>query len=107
MQSKSQHREGTPSWFSERDQHLGEIVNQLLAGEDVDVEGEIAGLRNGGSGEGDDGGDDEAMEDVQGDDTQPEHHQGGSGGAGADATGGDPRQEGEDSRRGGSDGGRA
>ncbi|KAJ9626526.1 hypothetical protein H2203_004159 [Taxawa tesnikishii (nom. ined.)] len=103
MQAKSQHKDGTPSWFSARDQRIGEIINQLLAGEDVDVENEVQNIQNGG--DDDQGGDDDIMEDVE--DTQPDHHRQGSGGAGPDATGGDPREEGEDSRRGGEDGGRA
>ena len=39
MQAKSQHKEGTASWFSQRDQHLGEIINQLLSGDEVDIDG--------------------------------------------------------------------
>jgi len=108
MQAKSQHKDGTPSWFSERDQHLGEIVHNLLQGEEVDVQHEIQTLGSSDRhGDGGNGGDDDVMEDVPGDDTAPDHHRAGSGGAGKDATGGDPRDEGGDSRRGGSDGGRA
>ena len=51
--------------------------------------------------------DDETMEDVDGADEDPSHQRGGSGGAGPDATGGDVREEGEQSREGGADGGRA
>lgn len=104
MQAKSQHAEGKSNWFSPRDLRLGEIINTLLSGEDVDVQAEVENLRreNGGNGGGE--GNDEEMEDVQ---DESEHHRQGSGGAGADATGGDPREEGEDSRRGGEDGGRA
>ena len=109
MQSKSQHKEGTPSWFSQRDQHLGEIVDQLLQGDEVDVQQEVStlGRPDRGGDNGDQGGDDDVMEDVQGPDAGNDHHRAGSGGAGADATGGDPREEGEDSRRGGAEGGRA
>ncbi|KAE8355546.1 proteasome complex subunit Rpn13 ubiquitin receptor-domain-containing protein [Aspergillus coremiiformis] len=104
LQSKSQHERGDPSWFSPRDLKLGDIVNALLQGEDVDVEHEIANLPRGPSG----GDDDETMEDVEGVDHNPNHnHSGNSGGAGADATGGDIREEGEESREGGADGGRA
>lgn len=105
MQAKSQHKEGNPSWFSARDKGLGDIIHQLLSGEDVDVEEEVRGLsqQNGGSG----GDDDDVMEDAPGSNSQPEHHRQGSGGAGPDATGGDPREEGEFSREGGADGGRA
>jgi len=108
MQSKSQHKDGTASWFSHRDQNLGDIVNQLLQGEEVDVEEEVANMRQQNGDRGPDGGDnDEAMEDAPGPDAGDEHHRQGSGGAGQDATGADPREEGEGSRRGGADGGRA
>ncbi|OJJ49744.1 hypothetical protein ASPZODRAFT_58550 [Penicilliopsis zonata CBS 506.65] len=106
LQSKSQHEQGNPNWFSPRDLKLGDIVNALLQGEDVDVETEIALLPRGPMG-GDDN-DDETMEDVEGVDHDPSHNHGGSsGGAGPDATGGDIREEGEQSREGGADGGRA
>ncbi|KAF2722773.1 hypothetical protein K431DRAFT_311465 [Polychaeton citri CBS 116435] len=102
MQSRSQHRDGTASWFSERDQRLGQIVDSLLQGEDVDIEQEVEEIRRGGGGNS--GGDDTDMMDA---DQPPEHHRQGSGGAGPDATGADPRDEGEASREGGADGGRA
>ncbi|KAF7588840.1 adhesion regulating molecule 1 [Aspergillus hancockii] len=103
LQSKSQHENGDPSYFSLRDLRLGEIINTLLQGEDVDVEHEIANLPRGPGGD-----DDETMEDVEGVDHNPSHNHGGnSGGAGPDATGGDIREEGEESREGGADGGRA
>ena len=105
LQSKSQN-ERDLAYFSPRDLKLGEIVNTLLQGEEVDVEEEIAHLPRGGpSGGGDD---DETMEDVEGVDRDPDHQRGGSsGGAGPDATGGDVREEGQGSREGGADGGRA
>ncbi|KAF3398325.1 hypothetical protein F1880_005843 [Penicillium rolfsii] len=104
LQSQSQHENGDPSWFSPRDLKLGEIVDVLLQGEDVDVEHEIANLPRRPSG----GDDDETMEDVEGTDHDPNHNHGGSsGGAGPDATGGDIREEGQESREGGADGGRA
>ncbi|KAF9890295.1 adhesion regulating molecule 1 [Aspergillus nanangensis] len=103
LQSATQHENGDLGWFSPRDLRLGEIVNTLLEGEDVDVEHEIANLPRGSGGD-----DDETMEDVEGIDHDPNHgHGGSSGGAGADATGGDVREEGENSREGGADGGRA
>ncbi|KAJ5985443.1 hypothetical protein N7499_008276 [Penicillium canescens] len=100
MQSQSQHENGDLSWFSPRDLKLGEIVDVLLQGEEVDVEHEIANLPRRSSGD-----DDETMEDVDG--HEPNHHGAGSGGAGPDATGGDVREEGQESREGGADGGRA
>ncbi|KAL4809533.1 proteasome complex subunit Rpn13 ubiquitin receptor-domain-containing protein [Aspergillus unguis] len=104
LQSKSQSDEADPSFWSARDLKLGWIVNQLLQGEDIDVEGEIATIPGGPS----NGDDDETMEDVEGVDHDPNHNHGGSsGGAGADATGGDIREEGQGSREGGADGGRA
>ncbi|KAG9664481.1 hypothetical protein KCU95_g19260, partial [Aureobasidium melanogenum] len=102
LQSKSQHPSGDASWFSSRDKRYGEIINNILAGEEVDVGFEIQRLRGGDDDDDDEGGDDVDMEDAQ-----PEHHRQGSGGAGADATGADPREEGEASREGGADGGRA
>ncbi|OCK77543.1 hypothetical protein K432DRAFT_384605 [Lepidopterella palustris CBS 459.81] len=106
LQSKTQHPQGNASWFSERDQKLGQIVDMLLSGEEVDVAEELRELTNRrGPGRPDD--DDETMDDVEGTDHPSGHHRQGSGGAGADATGGDIREEGEESREGGADGGRA
>ncbi|KAL4924401.1 uncharacterized protein BDV17DRAFT_274478 [Aspergillus undulatus] len=104
LQSKSQSDDADPSYWSPRDLRLGVIVNSLLQGEDVDVETEIANLPKGPS----NGDDDETMEDVEGVDHDPNHpHRGSGGGAGPDATGGDVREEGQGSREGGADGGRA
>ncbi|KAI5209820.1 hypothetical protein AUEXF2481DRAFT_5804 [Aureobasidium subglaciale EXF-2481] len=97
LQSKSQHPGGDVSVFSSRDKRYGEIINNILAGEEVDVGYEVQRLRD----------DDEGGDDVDMEDAQPEHHRQGSGGAGADATGGDPTVEGEASREAGADGGRA
>ena len=102
LQSKSQSPTGDASWFSPRDLKLGQIVDQLLQGEQVNVREELADVPRG-----EQGGDDEAMEDVEGTSGPSEHHRGGSGGAGPDATGGDYREEGQGSREGGADGGRA
>ena len=116
MQSKSQHPRGDAAWFSPRDQKLGQIVDMLLSGEEVDVADELretgasAADRRGGGAlpDDDDDDDDETMEDVQQGSSQlSDRRQQGSGGAGADATGGDVREEGEESREGGADGGRA
>lgn len=105
MQSQGQHANREPSWFSPRDLKLGEIVDVLLQGEEVDIEHEIANLPLRPPGDDDD---DETMEDVEGTDRDPSrHHSTGSGGAGPDATGGDVREEGQESREGGADGGRA
>ncbi|KAH7398451.1 proteasome complex subunit Rpn13 ubiquitin receptor-domain-containing protein [Pyrenochaeta sp. MPI-SDFR-AT-0127] len=104
LQSKSQHRRGDPSWFSERDLKIGQIVDLLLNGEEIDVHGELAGIDNTSAGNDDD----ETMEDVEGTDHSASRNRHGStGGAGAGATGGDIREEGEESREGGADGGRA
>lgn len=89
---------------------MGEIVNTLLQGEDINVQHEIANLPRGPGGGGSGGGndDDETMEDVEGAHHDPNHnHSGGGSGAGLDATGGDIREEGEGAREGGADGGRA
>lgn len=105
MQSKPQGRNGDPSHFSPRDRKIGDIVNRLLQGEEVDVTRELAAVRNTTSRDDDDD-EDEQMEDA---DTRrvPRARHGSTGGAGADATGGDVREEGEDSREGGADGARA
>lgn len=101
MQSKTQSREGEHSWFSERDQRIGQVIDRLLQGEDVDVTAEIDHIRGGGNAGTD--GDADAME-VDQDRSLARQ---GSGGAGQDAGNGDPREEGEASREGGADGGRA
>ena len=102
MQSRSQHSSGDADWFSQRDQRLGQIVDLLLSGEEVDVEREVQDIRQNGSG-GDGGADGQGggADDLMDLDRQE------TGGAGPDATGGDPREEGETSREGGADGGRA
>jgi hypothetical protein len=100
LQSKSQHPLGDASWFSPRDLGIGQIVDRLLNGEEVDVQTELAVAASQNPDE------DETMEDA---DEQPTHRNrhGSTGGAGAGATGGDIREEGEESREGGADGGRA
>ncbi|KAI9756259.1 MAG: hypothetical protein M4579_003926 [Chaenotheca gracillima] len=104
LQSKSQSPTGDPSFFSARDYGLGSIVDRLIQGEDVDVSGAISHLND----DDEDGDrDDDVMEDVEGPGGPASHERGGSGGAGADATGGDIREEGEEAREGGADGGRA
>ncbi|KAK4902028.1 hypothetical protein LTR27_000929 [Elasticomyces elasticus] len=104
MQSAPQNKDGKLGLFSARDQKIGQVIDALLQGEEVDIEQEAREIREGGQGDdGDDGGDADAMEvDHGGSLTRQE-----TGGAGQDATGGDPREEGEASREGGADGGRA
>ncbi|KAI8632073.1 proteasome complex subunit Rpn13 ubiquitin receptor-domain-containing protein [Xylariaceae sp. FL1651] len=106
LQSKPQGRNGDPSWLSPRDRKIGDIVDRLLQGEEVNVARELALINNSDNDDahGDDG--DATMEDVEGRGNSNEPH-GGSGGAGADATGGDIREEGEGAREGGADGARA
>lgn len=106
LQSKPQGRSGDPAWFSPRDLKIGEIVDKLLQGEEVDVNRELASIRNNDDDTRRDADDDETMEDVEGH-GDPNAHRRGGGGAGPDATGGDFRQEGEDAREGGADGARA
>lgn len=105
LQSSPQSSSGDPTWLSPRDRKIGEVVNRLLQGDEVDVTAELAAVRNTRGGGRRDGDGDETMEDATG--RGDEHHEPGSGGAGADATGGDVRQEGEESREGGADGARA
>jgi len=101
LQSKPQASD--PSKFSDRDRKICNIVDTLLQGEEINVEQEIADARAGNSGGDADG--DETMEDAEGHGSSEPH--GGSGGAGAGATGGDIREEGAEAREGGADGGRA
>lgn len=109
LQSKPQGRSGDPAWLSPRDLKIGDIVDRLLQGEEVDVNRELASVRNNNddSRRDADDDDDEPMEDVEGHGDRSAHHRSGQGGAGPDATGGDFREEGEDAREGGSDGARA
>ncbi len=101
LQSKPQGRSGDTAWLSPRDRKIGDIVDRLLQGEEVDVTRELSSVRNNNDDDNEPGDEDATMQDV---DEQPH---GGSGGAGADATGGDIRDEGEDAREGGADGARA
>jgi len=107
LQSKPQGRRGDPSWYSPRDRKIGDIVDRLLQGEEVDINRELASVRDNNDDSRPDDDDDETMEDVEGHGDSSEQPHGGSGGAGPDATGGDVRQEGEDAREGGADGARA
>ncbi|KAH8675833.1 proteasome complex subunit Rpn13 ubiquitin receptor-domain-containing protein [Xylariales sp. PMI_506] len=89
LQSKPQGRRGDPAWFSPRDLKIGEIVDALLQGEEVNVQAELASVVNNNNDEpSHDDDDDETMEDVEGRRDSSDPH-GGAGGAGPDATGGD------------------
>src|SRR5579862_587060 len=89
LQSKSQSARGDASYWSARDRRLGEIVDELLQGEEMDVQSAIDQVRD------QDPDEDEPMEDAEHSGHPGGHHQGGSGGAGPGATGGDVREEGE------------
>ncbi|KAK3341409.1 proteasome complex subunit Rpn13 ubiquitin receptor-domain-containing protein [Lasiosphaeria hispida] len=110
LQSKPQGRNGNPAYLSPRDLKIRDVVDKLLQGEEVNINRELASVRNRNNEDEDsrrDGDDDETMEDVEGAGDSHGHHEGGSGGAGPGATGGDFREEGEDAREGGADGARA
>ena len=107
MQARSQHKDGDANWFSQRDQRLGQIVDLLLSGEEVNVTQEIEEIRQQGRDGGDDGDGDGGEGDGGGDADLMDFEGPETGGAGQDATGGDPREEGEASREGGADGARA
>ncbi|KAF1919726.1 proteasome complex subunit Rpn13 ubiquitin receptor-domain-containing protein [Ampelomyces quisqualis] len=62
LQSKSQHPRGDASWFSERDLKIGQIVDLLLNGEEIDAQAELANVSGADPG----GDEDETMEDVEG-----------------------------------------
>ena len=99
LQSKSQHPQGDRAWFSPRDEKIGQIVDRLLQGDEVNVQEEYANTSNDQGGDGDD----EAMEDAG-----PASHGDIQGNIGSgDPFMGDPGNEGEESREGGADGGRA
>jgi len=50
MQSKPQAQNGDPSWFSPRDLKIGQIIDTLLQGEEVNVQEEIAQIGSGNGG---------------------------------------------------------
>lgn len=87
LQSKSQSPNNDPAHFSSRDLKIGEVVDSLLQGEEVDMQQAASEMRAGRQTYEDE---DETMEDAEG---QGNH--------------GDMRDEGEDAREGGADGGRA
>lgn len=91
LQSREQ-PPGQHHQFSHRDLKLGQIVNDLLQGNEVDPQSELADLRNGNASDEDDG--DTDMQDA-------------TEGHGPDATGSDVREEDQGSGDGGADGGRA
>lgn len=62
LQSKSQHPQGDMAWFSPKDLKLGDIVDRLLQGDQVDARQEYNSARN--DGEGGEG--DAEMEDAPG-----------------------------------------
>ncbi|KAK4694404.1 26S proteasome regulatory subunit N13, partial [Lecanoromycetidae sp. Uapishka_2] len=99
LQSQSQHPQGDKDWFSPRDLKIGEVVNKLLQGDEVDARQEV---RDAGNQQGDDGHDD-TMEDPP-----PASHGDIQGNIGSgDPSMGNVEDEGEESREGGADGGRA
>ncbi|KAL8736293.1 MAG: hypothetical protein Q9166_000448 [cf. Caloplaca sp. 2 TL-2023] len=104
LQSKTQHAQGDLGWFSPQDQKLGEIVNQLLQGEQVNVQEELNNTPNDQGGRDDDDGDSRnRMEDVR----RESQNGAAENLASGDPFIGDPSNEGEGSREGGADGGRA
>lgn len=103
LQSKSQHPQGDEGWFSPRDIQLGKIVDKLLQGDQVNVQEELSNIPQDEQNDDDDGNDGDRMEGVR--------RESQSGTAENLASGdpfiGDPSNEGEGSREGGADGGRA
>lgn len=94
LQSKSQHPNGDPTWFSPRDLKLGQIVDRLLQGDEVNIQEEVANLSHEQGGNADEDGDlTSHMEDVR--------SEGQSG-----VPRGDSGDGGQGSRDGGADGGR-
>lgn len=101
LQAKAQGPRDDPSWWSNKDKEIVVIVDQLVNGSEVDVDGSLANVPA--EDEEDEDDPDEQMEDA---DPLLRRHES-AGGAGSGATGGDVREEGEDSREGGADGARA
>ena len=99
LQSKGQHPQGDHAWFSPRDEKIGQMVDRLLQGDEVNVQEEYANIPNGRGRDRDD----EAMEDAGS--ANHGNFQGNSGSG--DPFLGDGGNEGEESRNGGADGGRA
>ena len=99
LQSKSQHLQGDRAWFSPRDKKIGQMVDRLLQGDEVNVQEEYANIPNDSGRDGDD----ESMEDA---DSASHGNVQGNLGSG-DPFMGDPGNEGEEPRNGGADGGRA
>lgn len=98
LQSQSQHPQGDKGWFSPRDLKIGQVVNKLLQGDEVNALEEVQGAENQRGGDGYD----DNMEDAPppGGDIQGNIGNG-------DPTMGNVENEGEESREGGADGGRA
>ncbi|KAL9607816.1 MAG: hypothetical protein Q9167_007310 [Letrouitia subvulpina] len=104
MQSKSQDSMDDPAWFSPRDLKIGQIVDQLLQGEQVDVQDSLANVTSaGGANDDDDDDGEDRMEGVRRESQSGAVENLASG----DPFIGDPGNEGEESREGGADGGRA
>ena len=99
MQSKSQHAQRDPAWFSPRDLKIGWVVDRLLQGDEINVRDEIANISND---QGGNGGDEE-MEDARPEGQGDIQENIGNG----DPFMGNPENEGGGSREGGADGGRA
>lgn len=103
LQSRSQHAHGDQAWFSPRDLALGQLVDRLLQGDEVNVQDEMANVSNNQGGNPDDDDSTSPMEDVR--------SEGQAGASGNNSAGnplmGDPGDEGRGSREGGADGGRA
>ena len=66
LQSKSQHPQGDPAWFSTRDLKIGQIIDRLLQGDNINIAEEIASISNNQSGNGgDENGSSSLMEDLR------------------------------------------
>lgn len=103
LQSREQPA-GQPKSFSPRDMSMARIVDNILQGNEIDGSNETGAEQYENDDDEDDG---QAMEDIQETSHLLQHNRSGSGGAGPDATGGDVNEEGQGSRDGGADGGRA
>jgi 26S proteasome regulatory subunit N13 len=108
LQSPSQHPDKQPNWFSPRDLKLGQIIDMMLSGEEVDVPHELSEIEPPNYSDRDEHPDTDNATGGNGSGRRgPRLRASSTGGAGAGASGGDFRDEGEGAREGGADGGRA
>ena len=101
LQSKSQHPQSDPAWFSPRDIKLGQVINRLLQGDSVNVAEEVASLSNNPSGDGDNHRSPSPMEDLRSETRDETSENTPAPDSFADGTGNEPKGSGNDGDHGG------